>query len=286
MTTLYFKDLFTSNLPIHIAETVIQNEEKTNLHDHDFNEFFYIKEGTLRYFLNDKEYQLTPRCLCFVFPEDAHCLQKNHDTKDVVLINVAFPKELFEEMRLFFSHQSNDVHFLSFHTILTIDEDVLQLLDSRVNLLKKLRPDTPNEVKKIMVKTLLSDVFTQFIEDNNISRAVDSVPAWLRNACGEMEKAENYSLGLPRFLELCNKSQEHVARSMKKYYNDTPTGYINNIRLREVAKQLMMSNKNIVDLAFESGFGNISYFNTCFKRKYGISAREYRKVNLRTIESY
>jgi AraC family cel operon transcriptional repressor len=108
-------------------------------------------------------------------------------------------------------------------------------------------------------------------------------PQWLTYAYKEMEKPENFILGLNSFIYLCGKTQEHISRMMNKYYNCTPSEYINNLRLQQATKLLIATEKNITDIIYEVGFNNASYFNELFKTKYGLNPKNYRKINRRII---
>ena len=52
--------------------------------------------------------------------------------------------------------------------------------------------------------------------------------------------------------------------------------YLNDYRLEIAAELLTTTTDNILDIAFHTGFNNISYFNRCFKNKYGVSPGRYR----------
>ena len=53
--------------------------------------------------------------------------------------------------------------------------------------------------------------------------------------------------------------------------------YVNNLRLIYSAKLLINTDLPITDIAFASGFNDISNFHHIFKKKYGISPLQYRK---------
>jgi len=79
------------------------------------------------------------------------------------------------------------------------------------------------------------------------------------------------------FLSLTDRSREHVSRCMKKYMGMTPSEYINSLRLNYIANMLRDSNCDITEIIFESGFNNISWASEQFKKKYGMTMRQYRK---------
>lgn len=54
--------------------------------------------------------------------------------------------------------------------------------------------------------------------------------------------------------------------------------YISELRLRKAEKLLKQNQKNVTEICFECGFGNLSYFLRSFKAKYGLSPKEYRQT--------
>ncbi|GHU68184.1 hypothetical protein FACS189447_10670 [Spirochaetia bacterium] len=104
------------------------------------------------------------------------------------------------------------------------------------------------------------------------------VPAWLTGACEAMLKKNNYIRGIKQFVKLSGKTQEHLTRSMKRFYSLTPTSYINSIRLGEAARLLYASKLSILDIQNECGFPNASHFNMLFKAEFGISPSRYRRL--------
>jgi len=58
----------------------------------------------------------------------------------------------------------------------------------------------------------------------------------------------------------------------------TPFGeYLRQMRLRYGENLLRSTQMPVTEVAYESGFGSLSYFSRCFCKQYGISPQEYRK---------
>ena len=53
--------------------------------------------------------------------------------------------------------------------------------------------------------------------------------------------------------------------------------YLNDYRLEVAAKLLTTTSDDIIDISVNTGFENLSYFNRCFKKKYGTTPGRYRK---------
>lgn len=76
---------------------------------------------------------------------------------------------------------------------------------------------------------------------------------------------------------LCHFSEYHFMRFFKRHMNMTCIEYLNQYRLEMASRQLAETELSITNIALESGFNNISYFNRVFKKKFGITPKEYRQ---------
>jgi len=46
---------------------------------------------------------------------------------------------------------------------------------------------------------------------------------------------------------------------------------LNELRLRKAAELLANGEGRVSDIAFECGFNDLSYFNRCFRRRFGLT---------------
>ena len=70
---------------------------------------------------------------------------------------------------------------------------------------------------------------------------------------------------------------ESFCRFFKRTTGQTFTHYVNGARLAHAARELVAGNRPVLDVCYESGFQNPSYFHRRFKEKYGVTPREYRR---------
>ena len=68
----------------------------------------------------------------------------------------------------------------------------------------------------------------------------------------------------------------HFMRWFKKMTGQGFTAYLNDHRLNLAAELLRITDATVLDIAGRVGFDNLSYFNRLFKRRYGMTPREYR----------
>lgn len=102
-------------------------------------------------------------------------------------------------------------------------------------------------------------------------------PAWLRFVCERMVEVENLRQGVPRMLELSGVSAPHLSRSFRQHLQQTPTEFVNHLRLEQAAMRLAATQQSILDISWDCGFENLSYFYRLFKRAYGFSPKAYRQ---------
>ena len=55
------------------------------------------------------------------------------------------------------------------------------------------------------------------------------------------------------------------------------TKYITNVKMRESAKLLLTTDKNIAEITRAVGYDNSNYFSKLFKKNYGVTPTEYRR---------
>ncbi|MFD2370597.1 helix-turn-helix domain-containing protein [Brevibacillus sp. GCM10020057] len=72
-------------------------------------------------------------------------------------------------------------------------------------------------------------------------------------------------------------SKYYLIRLFREHVGQTPSQYIADLRLRQAELLLRTTPYEVTDIAFEAGFGSLSTFERLFKKKYGMSASEFRK---------
>ena len=74
-------------------------------------------------------------------------------------------------------------------------------------------------------------------------------------------------------------SESHFMRYFKETMGTSFVDYLRDYRLTIASRLLTTSDSAILDIASESGFDNLSYFNRVLKKKYGMTPRQFRTEN-------
>jgi len=269
ITQLMIKNFIKDNIRIHIVDLILKSGMQTGNHTHDFYEFFIVLKGDFEEVHNNKRIVIKERTIHLIKPTDSHFFIAGGISEVNILRNIAIEKNYFLEL-ISKSGISEKINIFSHNYI---DETVFSEFIRKSQLLL-------DRILDINIEYVFENIFSDILI-NIVNKYMSETlpPNWLIKAHKEMGKKENLVDGLNKFIELSGKSQEHLTREFRKFYNETPTDYINWLRLLEASKLLIQTNDNITDIVFKCGFGNISYFNRTFKRKYNLTPKKYREIN-------
>jgi len=97
----------------------------------------------------------------------------------------------------------------------------------------------------------------------------------------EIDTASDASLTLADLARRAGLSPYHFLRTFEQVTGVTPHQYILRARLRRAAILLAMEPRRVLDIALETGFGDLSNFNRTFRTEFGVSPRLYRRSHRR-----
>ena len=92
-----------------------------------------------------------------------------------------------------------------------------------------------------------------------------------------MEKNYTYNLALKEYARISSRSLAAFKRDFLEYYRTTPGKWLTGKRLTHARMLLNTTKQSITEIAFNSGFGNMSHFSRIFKEKFGLSPLQFRK---------
>lgn len=97
------------------------------------------------------------------------------------------------------------------------------------------------------------------------------------------EHFQDTSISVEQVAGLFHISTSYYSRMFNEICNLTFPEYVTELRLNYSVQLLENSNCSIKEIAGRSGFSNVSYFSSLFKKKYGVSPSSYR--NNKAIKS-
>lgn len=92
-----------------------------------------------------------------------------------------------------------------------------------------------------------------------------------------MEANFRYNLSLEEYAKLTHRSLSSFKREFQSCFNESPGKWLLRRRLDYAAALLRGSKRNVTEVAFESGFEDVSHFSRVFKEKFGLSPMSFRE---------
>ena len=127
-----------------------------------------------------------------------------------------------------------------------------------------------------MCATVMSEAIIKIYRDykKNIKLSVSARLAYVR---GELMKDYKRSWSLADIAKLSGYSESRLSALYKKEYGISPINDLLNRRIKEAKLLILYGNMSLSEIAEATGFSSIYYFSKHFKKKEGISPREYKE---------
>ncbi len=132
---------------------------------------------------------------------------------------------------------------------------------------------------QLAVKGYLFQIFFTLVSDcgqNNLpsihQKSLEKIKAILTYI------SENYKreITIEEISRFCHYSKSYFMKFFKEIMGTSFIQYLNDYRLDTAARLLLETSDNVMTIALDSGFENLSYFNRSFKKKFGVTPGKYR----------
>lgn len=242
-------------------------DDMPSSHYHDGYEIYHLITGTVRYFLDNKIYDLEPGDIILIPPDKLH--------KTTVTSSVPAERLLISFTADFFNKKSGDNLFRCFNNPFVSEpqkyKDTLNKIEDEFLFKDEYTEDiVKNLISILLVK--LSRVSTNNTYNSSISSLSEEIIKYINN---------NYDKDISR-QTLSNEfflSENHISTLFKKETGFGFNEYLNTIRIKNSEHLLITTNMSISKIAFACGFQDSNYYSAVFKKANGVSPLKYRKVN-------
>ena len=95
--------------------------------------------------------------------------------------------------------------------------------------------------------------------------------------CQYVQKHASEKFSLEKIATLVHLSRSAFCKFFKRATGQTFTDYVNDIRIGNACELLIESEKHINEIAYQSGFDSLTYFNRIFIKKKGVTPRKFRE---------
>jgi AraC family transcriptional activator of pobA len=153
-------------------------------------------------------------------------------------------------------------------------------LEHITTLLKRMQKLNENEANADIIKLYLSTFLAEMEQSSDFRLRMD-FPAHERLTF-EFKKLLNYNITKHRtisfYAEELNITPNHLNKAVKATLDRSASSLINEALILEAKVLMQKNNLSVSEIAFETGFEDVSYFGRFFKKHTGLTPKEYRKM--------
>ena len=102
----------------------------------------------------------------------------------------------------------------------------------------------------------------------------------LRPVLTYIQKHHSESVTIEQLAKIAHMSSSYFMSCFKQNFGLGAIEYLNQVRIRSACDLLRNTDRSISDIAFDTGFHNLSNFNRQFRTKVGCSPQTYRKESV------
>ena len=248
-------------------------------HSHlDYWEFTIITKGNLEDHVNGRMKKYATNTLFFNTPKDVHCLV-NPTAEKSRYINLLV-KESYLTKLLACISPSFQNQLLNGPRSYTLPQELIVKIKDTLHKLSLL----PSQQFKPFYNDSLCSVFLlllQHIFDSRIEflpEISEKESQWLQKLKTVMKAHNSQTYTVNDLCEKLNYSRMQLNRLFNLYLKSSPHQYLIDYKLSYAKNLLRNSDLKLVDIAMATGYATLAQFNTNFKKKMGLTPKEYRNL--------
>ena len=141
----------------------------------------------------------------------------------------------------------------------------------------------PSVARKFLVISAFYKFFAAVYEEKLYSTAIESSAqandksiVMLKTVLAFLRENYDKPITLDMLAETHGKSPKYLGAFFKNMTGKTPIEYLNEYRIEKAVRKLRITDMSVTDVAFSSGFSDLSYFIKTFKKIKGVSPRKCR----------
>ena len=233
-------------------------------HIHDRMELYILIEGDVSFAVESTLYKMSRGDAIIIKPNETHNCILNSES---VHRHICF----WIDPDCDFIFRDFLLHDYGKNNLITPDENAKKYLATIYQRLKA-AADAEDVHKQFYLTLEMLDVFRGFISKGGVPVVL---PNMLQRILTDIDKNFKDIDSLDYFTKIYYLSSSTLNRLFRKYLHTTPKLYLETKRLAN-SRLLLKSGKSVYDAAMESGFADYSNYIRLFKKRFGITPKQYK----------
>ena len=263
--TLSHKDILPDGAMVRLTRATLTKTRPRNLHDHDFFEMFWVQNGQVQHHLPTGTETLEEGDVIFIEPGQRHGLQGRGE--HALIVSICFHPNLIAGLEqqhptvkghLFWANAGYAQRHRGIRALAALNHAAVQLEQSKRDTL----------AAEAFLLPLCAELTAEGLPGD--------LPPWLAEACLAAREPDVFKHGSAGLVARAGKAHPHVSRMIRKYLGQTPSDYINGIRMDHAARALTTDDEPVSEIAIACGIPNMSHFHKLFRAAHGMTPLQYR----------
>lgn len=267
--------LFPPGTAVHFVRATLDRARPKRLHGHDNPELVWVQNGRVRHHLATGSQDLGEGDMIFVQPGHRHALQARAD--DTMIVSLTFAAGLVADIGARHASLSGHLFWSASDTPAQARRDIRALADLNQSALRLHRSTRDALAAEAFLLPLCAT-----LRDDTANHP-DNAPDWLAAACRAARDPAVFRDGAAGFVRATGRTHAHVSRTARAVLGQSPSDYVNAIRMDFAARQLASSPDSIAEIAADCGLPNLSHFHKLFRGQHGLTPGDYRRTWQRNV---
>ena len=227
-----------------IAQVTGVNDNMSQSHYHDYFELYFLDSGERYHLMDDKLFKLQAGD-CILFPPQT--MHRSYGDQDMAFSRVVYrpdSQELHQLRRIIYAMEEEQHSHLDCH-----DECMQSLLNLIMVQLLRMNQESTGILRETRVTKVIQYIHNHYAEDITLK-----------------DLSERFYV-----------SEYYLCREFKKSTKRTIVEYIKQTRIMNAKRLFMETDRNVTEVARETGFSNLTHFNRVFREVADVTPSEYRK---------
>lgn len=245
-------------------------------HCHDDFELFYVESGTCRFFIEDNMYDIFSGDFMLIPPEVFHYTRYLSGTCKRTVIHF-YREDVDDSIVKLLPRGEN---FLSAMRIIQTPEayrEQINLHFTRMLNEKKIADERSAPMLKALFQELLLLCSRECSLLHDLPANIHTTDRQIVQAAQFIRNHYMEHIGAEDIAAAAGYSPNYLSKKFRKSVGVGIHEYLVFIRLQCAALELVTTEDSVTEIAFRCGFSDSNYFKDAFKKKYGLTPREYRK---------
>ena len=246
-------------------------------HYHPYYELAYIEHGSCRFFIEDTMFDLHDGDFLLIPPQVFHFTRYLFGS--CLRCGIYFRAGDLESELI--SHFPDGADFLSQVRIFQVPTDARREI-GRIIMRMAAEDRGFDERSPLMLRLQLQELL---LLCSRVCLLLTETPASIHTTDRQVLMAARYinehfrqQISAADIAAAAGFSPNYLSRKFREAAGIGVHDYLVFIRLRSAAFELISTNDSVTDIALRNGFSDSNYFKDVFKKKYGMTPREYRKT--------